>query len=80
MLLEIQIHRQLHKDMNDYMRQQTDANGNHMRPQRGNPGARIRENFTPAQRQKAVGDFYKGPGAKYKNAARDFFEQIKKLR
>ena len=52
-------HKQLHKDMNDYMVQQTDANSNHMRPQRGNSKFKIEKNFTTAQREEALKGFYK---------------------
>jgi hypothetical protein len=62
------------------MVKQTDANGNHMRPQRGNSGKVIQGNFDTAQREKALKGFYKGPGAKYKSAAQDFFKQLKKIR
>ncbi len=68
-------HRQLHKDLNDFLRQRTDAAGRHMRPQRGNSGAKIQQNFDRSERLEALRDFYRGPGAKYKDAARDFFEQ-----
>ena len=52
----------------------------HMRPQRGNSGADIRENFTLEERRKALAEFYKGPGAKYKEVAKDFFDQNKDLK
>jgi len=68
-------HRQLHKDLNDFLRGKTDAAGNHMRPQRGNPADRIQENFSPAERQAAMAEFYKKFGDKYPDAARDFFKQ-----
>jgi hypothetical protein len=73
-------HKNLHKDMNDFMRQQTDAKGNHMRPQRGNNKYKIQKNFTTQQREQALKDFYRGPGAKYKRAAKDFFKQVSRLR
>ena len=73
-------HKQLHKDMNDFMRQQTDANGNHMRLQRGNSGKDIRRNFKTQEMEGALKRFYSGPGAKYKNAAMDFFKQVSKIR
>jgi hypothetical protein len=73
-------HKQLHKDMNDYMYNQRNADGYHMRPQRGNSGDVIKGNFTSEQKEKALKGFYKGPGAKYKSAAKDFFKQIKNLR
>ena len=39
-------HRNLHNDMNKFLRQKTDEFGNHMRPVRGNSGAKIRNFFT----------------------------------
>ena len=68
-------HRGLHKDMNDFLRQRQDAFGNHMRPQRGNPGAKVRQNFSRQERLEALRDFYKQFGDKYPDAARDFFKQ-----
>ncbi|MDZ4098042.1 MAG: hypothetical protein U1E13_04990, partial [Methylophilaceae bacterium] len=68
-------HRALHKDMNDFLRTKTDEFGNHMRPQRGNSGRDIQQNFTREQCVGALCEFYQGPGAKYEDAARDFFKQ-----
>jgi len=73
--LEEQVHKDLHKDLNDYLKNKTDSFGNHMRPQRGNSGQKIRQNFTRQERLEALRDFYRGPGAKYKDAANDFFNQ-----
>ncbi len=67
-------HQQLHKDLNEHLVNQTDAFGNHMRPQRGNPGAAIRRNFTDNQRRNAMADFYRINEAKYPEAAKDFFK------
>lgn len=49
--------------------------GNHMRPQRGNSGAKIIKNFGREQCVAALCEFYRGPGAKYEGAAKDFFKQ-----
>lgn len=68
-------HKQLHRDLNDHLVKQTDEFGNHMRPQRGNPGTKIRENFTDDQRRDAMADFYKQSESKYPDAAKDFFDQ-----
>ncbi len=68
-------HQQLHKDLNEHLKDIKDNKGNHMRPQRGNPGRVIQRNFTRQQRIQAMKDFYKGPGAKYTQAAKDFFKQ-----
>ena len=64
----------LHNDLNDFLRGKTDAVGNHMRPQRGNSGARIRRNFTRQELLKAMTEFYKKYGNKYVDAAVDFFK------
>jgi RHS repeat-associated protein len=69
------IHKQLHKDMNDFLSQRQDTMGDHMRPQRGNSGARIRGNFTRQERLEALRDFYRQNASKYPQAARDFFKQ-----
>ena len=73
-------HKALHKDMNDFLRRQTDEFGNHMRPQRGNPRERIQRKFSREQRLQALADFYKGPGARYTSAAVDFFKQHPELK
>ena len=65
----------LHNDLNDFLRGKTDAAGNHMRPQPGNSGARIRDNFTRQELLNALADFYKKYCDKYPDAARDFFHQ-----
>ena len=69
------VHQELHRDLNQFLRQQEDEFSNHMRPQRGNPGIRIRQNFSREQRLAAEAEFYKGPGSKYTDAAADFFRQ-----
>jgi hypothetical protein len=48
-------------------------------PKRGNPGVRIRDNFTREERLKALAEFYKGPGSNYTDAAADFFSQHPEL-
>ena len=68
-------HRALHKDLNDFLRTKTDEFGNHMRPQAGNSGEKIQQNFTRDQCIAALCGFYSGPGAKYESAAKDFFKQ-----
>lgn len=78
--MSIPDHKALQKDLNDFLRQKTEAAGNHMRPQRGNPGADIREHFSPQQRQEAMAEFYKKFRDKYPDAARDFFDQYPHLR
>ncbi len=77
-------HRQLHKDLNDFLVNKTGVNAKgetvHMRPQRGNSGSVIRDNFSRPERLDALAEFYKGPGAKYKNVAEDFFKQHPELK
>lgn len=65
----------LHNELNIFLRGKIDATGNHMRPQRGNSGADIRQNFTRAERLNADAEFYKKFGDKYPDVARDFFKQ-----
>lgn len=75
-----QEHQQLHRDLNDFLRTQTDEFGNHMRPQRGNPGTRIRENFTRDQRLDSLSKFYRQYSSKYPEAAKDFFDRHPELK
>ena len=65
----------LHSDLNAFLRGKTDGAGNHMRPQRGNSGNNIQNNFTLEERRAAMAEFYKQFGNKYPDAARDFFGQ-----
>ena len=59
--------------MYDYLRQHTDDNGNHMRPQSNNSGARIRNNFIRSQRFDALKGFYDNYPIKYWDARRGFY-------
>ena len=68
-------HSQLHNDLNEHLEGYKNADGKSMQPKRGNSGAKIRENFTRSQRLNALSNFYKGPGAKYTEAAKAFFKQ-----
>ncbi len=71
-------HRQLHKDLNDFLVGKTKViNGDtvHMRPQRGNSGAVIQSNFTRKELLDALSEFYKGNGSKYTDVVQDFFKQ-----
>ncbi|MBI5801235.1 MAG: RHS repeat-associated core domain-containing protein [Verrucomicrobia bacterium] len=72
-------HRQLHRDMNDYLSGKKlpggDPDIDHMRPQSNNSGKRIRRNFSPQERLEALADFYRTTGSKYVGAAKDFFTQ-----
>ena len=81
--LDEQTHRELHKDLNDFLVKKTkDVKGKdvHMRPQRGNSRYDIWNNFTREERLQALAEFYKGPGAKYEKVAEDFFKQHPELR
>jgi hypothetical protein len=73
--ISIPEHQALHNDLNDFLRGKVDGAGNHMRPQPGNPGAKIRDNFTDKERLDATAEFYKKYRSKYPEAARDFFKQ-----
>lgn len=73
-------HADLHREMNQFLRQKYDARGNHMCPQRGNPGRKIRRNFSRNERLAAEAEFYREFGWKYPDAARDFFAQHPQLR
>ncbi len=68
-------HAELHQDLNNFLRQRLDSRGNHMCPQKGNPGRRIRRNFSRNERLAAVAEFYKQYGWKYPDAASGFFAQ-----
>lgn len=77
--MPVEQHRELHKDLNEFLRQKADETGNHMRPQRGNSGERIRGNFSSDELRNAMADFYRKHRSKYKEAAKDFFEQYPSL-
>lgn len=68
-------HIDLHRDLNNFPDKVKDAAGNTMRPKRGNSGADILANFGRWECLKQVAAFYKLYGAKYADAARDFFAQ-----
>lgn len=69
-------HDMIHRDLNDHLYAVTNPLGQHMRPQRGNPGGRITSNFTREQIIQALRDFYRKYGHKYPDAARDFYRQF----
>ena len=66
------LHKALHKELNAFLRRFG------MAPSRANPGRKIIQSNTPTEIEKALTEFYKGPGAKYKEAAEDFFKYIQK--
>lgn len=73
--LERSKHIALHSDMNTFLRNVTDKEGYHMRPQRGNKGTKIQRNFTRDQMLDAQGAFYKVNQHKYPEVAEQFFKQ-----
>jgi RHS repeat-associated protein len=75
-----EMHDDLHRDLNDFLRQRTNSVGDHMRPQSNNPGWKIQKNFTDDVRRQAMADFYRQYGNKYADAARDFFAQHPNLK
>jgi RHS repeat-associated protein len=73
-------HVELHKELNDFLAKRRKPTGEHMRPQRGNPGSKIQGTFTRQERLEALRDFYKAHADKYPEAAEDFFKQHPGLR
>ena len=69
-------HIQLHSDLNGELVKRVDNIGNHMRPQRGNTGLDIQENFTAEERLEAMRDFYEQFKLKYPQARQDFLNQL----
>ena len=68
-------HRALHAAMQDFMQTQTDGLGNDLRHRCNNSGRDILRNFGRSRVLDALADFYRGPGAQWADAARDFFAQ-----
>jgi hypothetical protein len=83
-IIDENIHRQLHKEMSEFLFKKTkvlkDKKTVHMRPQRGNSGQDIVQNFGRDKVLDALAEFYKGPGAKYTEVAEDFFKQHPELK
>lgn len=67
-------HIQLHRDMNDFLFEQQNDFGDHMRPQSNNSGFDIRENFTRPQRVEALKSFYDSYKWTYSSARYDFYQ------
>ena len=63
----------LHSDLNEHLYLIKDNEGNHMRPQRGNNGINIRDNFSRPQRIAALKSFYDSHPFKYWDARYDFY-------
>lgn len=72
-------HKMLHKELNEYLRNQTDGEGHHMRPQKGNPGARIRNYFDESSRINALKNFYDSHPLRYWDAGYDFYRNTNML-
>jgi hypothetical protein len=68
--MTVNAHKALHKELNEFLKPLG------MAPSRYNSGAKIQNSFASDKIKQALIDFYKGPGAKYADAARDFFNQI----
>ena len=66
-------HQQLHPEMNKYLYNVHDNDGNHMRPQRGNDQYSIQDNFDSLQRLNALKNFYDLHPIKYWDARFDFY-------
>ncbi|WP_243765977.1 RHS repeat-associated core domain-containing protein [Polaribacter cellanae] len=67
-------HKQLHRDMNNFLKNQTDGFGNHMRPQRGNSGKIIQRNFDTQIRVNKLKTFYNQNWYKYPRSTFDFYK------
>ncbi len=72
-------HRALHREMNQYLKEQTNESGYDMQPRRNNPGRQIRENFNRNIRFDATIRFYDQNRFRYWDARRDFYN-INKLK
>uniref|UniRef100_UPI003FD8D70F hypothetical protein n=1 Tax=Prevotella sp. TaxID=59823 RepID=UPI003FD8D70F len=67
-------HKQLHKDLNDFLYKRTDEYGNHMRPQRNNDRINIQKNFNSGVRFNTMRRFYDTHPIKYWDAKYDFYK------
>ena len=72
--MSVSRHKQFHKDFNEYLYQQRNEKGEHMRPQRGNSGMIIRENFKFSVRFDTTRHFYDSHPLKYWDARWDFYK------
>lgn len=69
-------HKALHSDLNNFLDTKTTKDGNHsMRPNRGNSGDDIQQNFHRSTLLGALAEFYSNFRNKYPKAAGDFFKQ-----
>ena len=72
-------HQRLHKELNEYLRNQTDGKGHHIRLQRGNSGLKIRENFSEGIRINTLKHFYDSHPLRYWDARYDFYRNTNML-
>lgn len=75
-----QRHHDLHKDLNEFLRKQTNEKGQHMRPQKGNSGHKIQAIFDKSLRFDAMKRFYDQHPVKYWDARLDFYRNRNILR
>jgi hypothetical protein len=68
--MTVDAHKALHKELNIFLTKFG------MAPSKINKGVDIRNKFSSAEIQNVLTDFYNGPGAKYIDAAEDFFKYI----
>ncbi|TGX79430.1 hypothetical protein E5358_14905, partial [Palleniella muris] len=68
------LHREMHKEMNQYLYEMRTSDGlHHMRPQRGNSGSIIQNQFSTGQRFSAMKNFYDLHPFKYAHTRYDFY-------
>jgi RHS repeat-associated core domain len=72
--LDASTHRQLHKDMNEFLKQQTNDQGSDMMPRKGNSGLDIRNNFERLELQNSLQQFYDKNWWKYPYSRYDFYK------
>jgi hypothetical protein len=68
--MAVDAHKALHKELNIFLAKYG------MAPSKINKGVDIRNKFSSQEIQKVLTDFYEGPGAKFSEAAKDFFKYI----
>lgn len=78
--MTVQRHKDLHQDLNDFLRKQTNDKGQHMQPQPGNKGKDIQQNFAKPLRIDARKRFYDQHPIKYWDARLDFYRNNNMLK
>ena len=76
--MPVSMHKELHKDMNVFLKSKTNKYGDDMMPRSGNSGLKIRDNFEEIDRVQAMREFYLINQQKYPEVAADFFRQYGK--